>query len=183
MKRSEDAPGRTWTVGAVMFSTEEGVLGKTERADACWNRSAGNAQRRAMMPIKIQYSSGGKDEKMSGRFTGIGVGPGDPELLTLKAVRMIRECHVAAVPVSDPGLSAPCPMKRLRFRHQTVHVRLIWKNVPHTRSRSRLSLNLPQRQAFLPMPMIKDKTALKEIHDRDASAAAKLLEEGRIWCS
>ena len=45
---------------------------------------------------------------MSGRFTGIGVGPGDPELLTLKAVRMIRECHVAAVPVSDPGLSAPC---------------------------------------------------------------------------
>ena len=44
---------------------------------------------------------------MSGRFTGIGVGPGDPELLTLKAVRMIRECHVAAVPVSDPGLSAP----------------------------------------------------------------------------
>ena len=32
---------------------------------------------------------------------------------------------------------------------------------------------------FLPMPMIKDKTALKEIHDRDASAAAKLLEEGK----
>ena len=40
---------------------------------------------------------------MSGRLTGIGVGPGDPELLTLTAVRMIRECHVAAVPVSDPG--------------------------------------------------------------------------------
>ena len=46
-------------------------------------------------------------EIMRGTFTGIGVGPGDPELLTLKAVRLIRECHVAAVPVSDPGLAGP----------------------------------------------------------------------------
>ena len=29
-----------------------------------------------------------------GKLTGVGVGPGDPELLTLKAVRRIRESDV-----------------------------------------------------------------------------------------
>ncbi len=33
-----------------------------------------------------------------GKFYGIGVGPGDPELLTFKAVRTIRDCDVIAVP-------------------------------------------------------------------------------------
>ncbi len=33
---------------------------------------------------------------------GIGVGPGDPELLTFKAVRIIQETPVIAVPVSRP---------------------------------------------------------------------------------
>ena len=28
---------------------------------------------------------------MKGKLYGIGIGPGDPELLTLKAVRLIRE--------------------------------------------------------------------------------------------
>ena len=44
---------------------------------------------------------------MSGTFTGAGVGPGDPELMTLKAVRAVRECSVIAVPVSDGELAEP----------------------------------------------------------------------------
>ena len=35
---------------------------------------------------------------MKGKLYGIGIGPGDPELLTLKAVRLIREADVIAVP-------------------------------------------------------------------------------------
>ena len=35
---------------------------------------------------------------MAGRLYGIGVGPGDPELLTLKALRLIKESDVIAVP-------------------------------------------------------------------------------------
>ncbi len=31
---------------------------------------------------------------------GVGVGPGDPELMTLKAVRLLRENNVVAVPGS-----------------------------------------------------------------------------------
>ena len=35
---------------------------------------------------------------MAGKLYGVSVGPGDPELLTLKAVRVIREADVVAVP-------------------------------------------------------------------------------------
>ena len=35
---------------------------------------------------------------MYGILYGVGVGPGDPELMTLKAVRLIRETDVIAVP-------------------------------------------------------------------------------------
>ena len=34
---------------------------------------------------------------MAGKLYGVGVGPGDPELLTLKAVRLIRENDVIAL--------------------------------------------------------------------------------------
>lgn len=35
---------------------------------------------------------------MQGMIYGIGVGPGDPELMTLKAVRLLREADVIAIP-------------------------------------------------------------------------------------
>ena len=39
---------------------------------------------------------------MKGTLYGVGVGPGDPELMTLKAVRLIRENMIIAVPGADP---------------------------------------------------------------------------------
>ena len=44
---------------------------------------------------------------MQGIFYGIGVGPGDPELMTVKAISTIRECDIVAVVVSDASLKAP----------------------------------------------------------------------------
>ena len=44
---------------------------------------------------------------MKGTFYAVGVGPGDPELLTMKAIRTIRECLVLAVPISDPECGQP----------------------------------------------------------------------------
>ncbi|MGB9660555.1 MAG: precorrin-2 C(20)-methyltransferase [Moorellaceae bacterium] len=38
---------------------------------------------------------------MTGKFYGLGVGPGDPELITLKARRILQEVPVLAVPTSS----------------------------------------------------------------------------------
>ena len=42
---------------------------------------------------------------MSGVLYGVGVGPGDPELMTLKAHRLIRAARVVAYPAPDTGPS------------------------------------------------------------------------------
>jgi precorrin-2/cobalt-factor-2 C20-methyltransferase len=42
---------------------------------------------------------------MSGRIFGLGVGPGDPELVTLKALRLLRAAPVVAYPAPEDGPS------------------------------------------------------------------------------
>jgi precorrin-2/cobalt-factor-2 C20-methyltransferase len=45
----------------------------------------------------------GLEESVSGHLYGIGVGPGDPELMTLKAVRILSEVPVVAYLAPDRG--------------------------------------------------------------------------------
>ena len=42
---------------------------------------------------------------MSGKVYGLGVGPGDPELITVKALRLLRAAPVVAYPAPDDGAS------------------------------------------------------------------------------
>lgn len=42
---------------------------------------------------------------MAGKLYGIGLGPGDSELITLKALRILRACPVVAYPAPDDGES------------------------------------------------------------------------------
>ena len=43
------------------------------------------------------------EKKLTGTLYGVGVGPGDPELITLKAVRLIRSAKVIAYPKLTGG--------------------------------------------------------------------------------
>ena len=42
---------------------------------------------------------------MTGTLYGLGVGPGDPELITLKALRLLQSCPVIAYPAPENGAS------------------------------------------------------------------------------
>ena len=88
---------------------------------------------------------------MSGKFFGIGVGPGDSELITLKALRILRQCPVVAYPAPDNGesfargIAAPfmskdqieipiiIPMRVERFPAQKVYDGAAHKIADHLR--------------------------------------------------
>lgn len=48
----------------------------------------------------------GTEQAVSGRLYGIGVGPGDPELMTLKAVRILAAADLVAYPAPEGGESS-----------------------------------------------------------------------------
>jgi precorrin-2 C20-methyltransferase/precorrin-3B C17-methyltransferase len=45
------------------------------------------------------------ESTMPGQLFGVGLGPGDPELITFKALRIIRQAHVVAYPAAKHGKS------------------------------------------------------------------------------
>lgn len=92
----------------------------------------------------------------TGKLYGLGVGPGDPELMTLKAVRLIRECGVVAVPASG--------------RETNVAFEIARGAVPEIETKELLEVS---------MPMIREESKLKESHDRAAEAVIAELEKGR----
>ena len=57
---------------------------------------------------------------MAGVLYGIGVGAGDPELLTLKAARIIRECDIVAVPDAGAGESVALEIARAHVQNKPV---------------------------------------------------------------
>lgn len=58
---------------------------------------------------------------MQGMIYGIGVGPGDPELMTLKAARLLREVDVIAIPGKK--------------RRRVPHIRSLWGRFRRSRRR------------------------------------------------
>ena len=93
---------------------------------------------------------------MKAIFYGVGVGPGDPELLTLKAVRIIEECDVLAV----PG----------RTKEDSVAYSIALAAVPGIIQKETICIH---------MPMTKDEKKLKESHENGAAQIIRLLEQGR----
>ena len=90
----------------------------------------------------------------TGTLYGIGVGPGDPELLTLKGLRLLQACPVVAYPAPETGDS---------LARSIV--------APH--------LNGGQTEIAIRMPMQVSRFPAQDVYDRAATDIAAHLLTGR----
>lgn len=75
---------------------------------------------------------------MAGILYGVGVGFGDPECMTLKAVRVIRDCGVIGIPVRDKSTCAAYDIA-LRAVPEIMDKELVSFAVPMTTDEERLN--------------------------------------------
>ncbi len=74
---------------------------------------------------------------MKGLLYGIGVGPGDPELLTHKAVRVLQDVDCVAVPVAERGKESTA--RKIAGSYIRSDCRIVELDFPMTRDRDRLA--------------------------------------------
>jgi precorrin-2/cobalt-factor-2 C20-methyltransferase len=97
-----------------------------------------------------------EDMTMRGIAYGVGVGPGDPELMTQKAIRLIRENDVIAV----PGKTAK----------ESVAYQIAAATVPELEHKKLLPIH---------MPMIRDREQMDDEHRKGARMLEKYLDQGK----
>ena len=93
---------------------------------------------------------------MQGKLYGVGVGPGDPELLTLKALRLIKDNEVIAVPGKE--IQASVAYQIVKRAYEELDEKTL---IP------------------VAMPMTKDPQVLKANHDKAADQVESYLKEGK----
>jgi precorrin-2/cobalt-factor-2 C20-methyltransferase len=92
---------------------------------------------------------------MTGVFYGVGVGPGDPELLTLKAVNVIREADVIIAPKTEKKEdSTALSIARPYLQNNVTVLELVF-------------------------PMVNDTQILTEAWEYNKNAILDLLKEGK----
>ncbi|WP_417428622.1 precorrin-2 C(20)-methyltransferase [Kiloniella sp.] len=91
---------------------------------------------------------------MTGKLYGVGIGPGDPELLTLKALRLIQKTKVLAYPAPDVGDSL---------------------------ARTIVGEHLPGGQTEYPIriPMVTERFPAQDVYDKAAKDIAEFLDAGQ----
>lgn len=93
---------------------------------------------------------------MSGMLYGVGVGPGDPELMTLKALRILKESPIIAIPGTD--------------RDNCVAYAIARGACPELEEKTIVPI---------PMPMTKDPVKLEQNHNAGADTIEGYLKEGK----
>ena len=116
---------------------------------------------------------------MAGKFYGVGVGPGDPELLTLKAIRCIRESDIIAMAVSRPDTLEVLYQMETTKENQRQYEKLLEACIAYQIVHAVCPEIEEKEKLFLPMPMMKEKEELKQIHDMCAEKTMELLRQGK----
>lgn len=93
---------------------------------------------------------------MKGIAYGVGVGPGDPELMTLKAVRLIKEAEIIAVPGKEPK--------------DAVAYQIAAGAVPEIAEKTLVPIYFP---------MVKDRELIDQEHRKGAKTIAGFLDQGK----
>ena len=93
---------------------------------------------------------------MKGLAYGVGVGPGDPEYMTLKAVRLIRENQVIALPGLTP--------------RETTAYQIAVQAVPELEQKELVPVH---------MPMVKDRKLIDAEHRKGAKLLESYLDQGK----
>ena len=96
---------------------------------------------------------------MAGRFIGIGVGPGDPELITLKAVKALQAADIICIPKSHANKPS------LAFT--------MVKNILDERKK-------PAEILELIFPMTKDELGNKGLWAKNAGIIAEKVASGKV---
>ena len=90
---------------------------------------------------------------MKGKLYGVGVGPGDPKLMTYKAVETIQKCQVVAVPKSGDSEQVALNIAKEFIKNQIL--------------------------IDCYMPMIRDKEALRKQQEEVVSELKGYLDKGQ----
>ncbi|OLP43806.1 precorrin-2 C(20)-methyltransferase [Rhizobium oryziradicis] len=99
---------------------------------------------------------------MSGKLYGLGLGPGDPELITLKAHRILTSAPVIAYPAPETGPSFARQIAAPYLRADQLEVPMI----------------VPMRVERFPAQEIYDAAAITLSHHLDAGSDVAVLCEG-----
>ena len=91
--------------------------------------------------------------RRGGKLYGVGVGPGDPELLTLKAVRVLREADVVMVPDSVKADKTALHIASAYLQNKTVET--------------------------VTTPMVRDKAVVDAAYTAAADRICALLDQGK----
>jgi precorrin-2/cobalt-factor-2 C20-methyltransferase len=100
-------------------------------------------------------------DRSTGHLYGIGVGPGDPELLTIKALRLLKQSHVVAFPAAKKRKSNALTIVEAHLTEAQLRLPMIY---PFT-------IEKPLPDAY--------ETALSDFYDGMAAEIGGHLDAGR----